>query len=240
MPSTWRFVEQKYDTVKPFSVADTNGHAAPIPQFDQYDAHDRAGTPPDEEHHDAPEPERAPSPQPPRMPSPQPQPMVHAIPVPPVTVNIHSPAPTPAPPMPVAVPAPAPLEGAVSADEHDELRARFEEAQAELQRMRALLQAMPDPSLARSSDERSDAGTTTVGDDRTIGPSELRRRTRVLSDARSDEGSTLGGSTYGGATTVGSSSTYGDDYKIEVPEGVPLQIVIMVALGVFVSTYLFF
>lgn len=208
---------------------------------------ERSNTP-EEVHHDAPEPERAPSPVPRaltppppvpiRAPSPppampEPEPVVHALPVPPVfSVNVHTPTPAPAP---APIPAPAPVLVGVPKEEHEALAQRFEEAQAELQRMRALLQAMPDPSLARS-DERSEAGITGItGGESTVGPSELRRRTRALSSSSSTVQS------YTGTTTVGGSSTYGaDDYKIEVPEGVPLQVVIIIALGVFATTYLFF
>lgn len=70
----------------------------------------------------------------------------------------------------------------------------------------------------------------------TVTPTELRRRstrggaTTVFSD---DDGST-----WDGQTEIGS---YVDDGVLAGPqEGVPLQVVIVVALSVFVTTYLFF
>jgi vesicle-associated membrane protein-associated protein A len=125
-----------------------------------------------------------------------------------------------------------PPPGAVTADEHSALLERFTEAQNELQRMRALLQAMPDPSLGDPA--RGPASTAPSGSVTEVG---LRRRGRARSDA-SD--SYDGGSTYAGGTTAVSGTTISDDFKLEMPEGVPLQVVIMVALGVFVMTYLFF
>ncbi|KAL0961413.1 hypothetical protein HGRIS_006362 [Hohenbuehelia grisea] len=55
---------------------------------------------------------------------------------------------------------------------------------------------------------------------------ELRRRTRALSDVGSDSGSTAVG------------TLIMDDNMNQ--EGVPLQVVVIIALGVFVTTYLFF
>lgn len=89
-----------------------------------------------------------------------------------------------------------------------ELEAKYNEAQAEIQRLRALLAAAPDPSTAP---------TELTG---------LRRRNRALSD----DGSTFTG------TDVG---TMLDDGSVS-PEGVPLQVVLIIALGVFITTYLFF
>ena len=54
-------------------------------------------------------------------------------------------------------------------------------------------------------------------------PTDLRRRNRALSDD-------------GSVTEVGSYVEEG----VMNPEGVPLQVVIIIALGVFVTTYLFF
>jgi vesicle-associated membrane protein-associated protein A len=57
-------------------------------------------------------------------------------------------------------------------------------------------------------------------------PSELRRRNRAVSD----DGSTMG------ETEVGTMMEEGPIHQ----EGVPLQVVIIIALGVFITTYLFF
>lgn len=75
---------------------------------------------------------------------------------------------------------------------------------------------MPEPSTVPSQTVIS--GTAT----------DLRRRNRALSDD--------GASTLGGETDVGS---YVSEASMQ-PEGVPLQVVIIVALGVFITTYLFF
>lgn len=88
---------------------------------------------------------------------------------------------------------------------------------------------MPDPSTIPTS-TLDDTGST-------VTPTELRRRsarhapTTVFSD---DDTST----TWDGQTEIGS---YVDDGVLQgQPEGVPLQVVIVIALSVFVTTYLFF
>lgn len=94
-----------------------------------------------------------------------------------------------------------------------ELVSQLHDAQAEIERLRNLISSMPDPSSAPTT---------------TTSPTELRRRHRPLSDD---------GSTYDGETEVG---TYVSEDMLEKSEGVPLQVVIIIALGVFVTTYLFF
>jgi vesicle-associated membrane protein-associated protein A len=156
------------------------------------------------------------------------------------------PAPQPAAPsppptkMPVPVPAPAPAalfspivavvsskDSAVSAEEHANLQTRLDEAEAELQRMRALLQSMPDPSLGPAV-----APEPSVAPSQSVTEAGMRRRGRVLSDASS--------TAYTGPRSDVTTTTTAEDYKVEVPEGVPLPFVIAIALGVFVTTYLFF
>lgn len=123
-----------------------------------------------------------------------------------VHVNVHTPvAPAPAPP---PVPTPAPV--TVTVDPNPELVGKLNEAQAEIERLRRLISSMPAPSTVASTS-----------------PTELRRRTRPMSDD---------GSTVGPETEVGS---YVEDGVLPA-EGVPLQVVIIIALGVFVTTYLFF
>ena len=56
-------------------------------------------------------------------------------------------------------------------------------------------------------------------------PNELRRRNQPLSDDGSTVGETEGGT--------------GVEDPLQ-PEGVPLQVVVIIALGVFITTYLFF
>ena len=90
--------------------------------------------------------------------------------------------------------------------------AKYNDAQDEIKRLRALLAAVPDPSSIASS------GTS---------PTVLRERHRS-SRALSDDG-----------TVDGSETTYVSDASLQ-PEGVPLQVVVIIALLVFVTTYLFF
>jgi vesicle-associated membrane protein-associated protein A len=121
-----------------------------------------------------------------------------------INVNVHSPQPPP-PPVP-ALMAPAPSEP------NPELVSKYNDAQEEIKRLRALLAAVPDPSSVASS------GTS---------PTVLQERHRS-SRALSDDG-----------TVVGSETTYVSDNSLQ-PEGVPLQVVVIISLLVFVTTYLFF
>jgi len=123
-----------------------------------------------------------------------------------INVNVHSATP----------PAPAPAPPAINR----ELEEKYKEAQAEIQRLRALLAAVPDPS--------SIADNESV-DPSTAAPTELRRR--HATSAISEDGR----STYS-RSEVG---TMVDDHAVH-QEGVPLQVVIIIAVGVFVTTYLFF
>jgi len=127
-----------------------------------------------------------------------------------VNVNVHAthpPSPPISAPAPL-LPAPAPVTPTV--DPNAELLAKYKEAQAEIQRLRSLLAAVPDPSSVASS------GTT---------PTELRRRHRP----RSDDGTTV----------LSSDGTYTED-SIMQQDGVPLQVVVIIALLIFIMTYLFF
>lgn len=123
-----------------------------------------------------------------------------------VNVNLHTPAPA----------APPPVTAVSSMVDHTpELQAKLDDAYAEIERLRNLISSMPDPSTAPTATLTSAT------------PTELRRRTRAISDD---------GSTISPETDVGSLMEEG----IVQPEGVPLQVVIIVALGVFITTYLFF
>lgn len=169
-------------------------------------------------------------------------PLVSVTPPPPMPAPVPAPAPAPVS-MPVPVPAAAqalvaPIVGLVSSksstttqDEAADLKNRLAEAEAELNRMRALLQSMPDPSLGAPINESGPEPS--VAPSQSVTEAGMRRRQRVLSDASSTA------YTRGDARSV-STGTTDADYKVEVPEGVPLPVVIAVALGVFVTTYLFF
>ncbi|ETW81681.1 hypothetical protein HETIRDRAFT_64973 [Heterobasidion irregulare TC 32-1] len=107
--------------------------------------------------------------------------------------------------------APVPIPVPPVVDPNPQLLAKLKEMQSENQRLRALLAAVPDPSSVASS------GTS---------PTELRRRHRPTSDD--------------GTTTVESDvGTYYDDGALQA-EGVPLQVVVIIALLIFITTYLFF
>jgi len=121
-----------------------------------------------------------------------------------INVNVHSPQPPPPPPAPLVAPAPS--------EPDPEFVAKYKDAQGEIQRLRALLAAVPDPSSVASS------GTS---------PTVIRER-HHSSRARSDDG-----------TVVGSETTYVSDASLQA-EGVPLQVVVTIALLVFITTYLFF
>lgn len=110
-------------------------------------------------------------------------------------------------------PAPAPIAPVPSQqiiDPNPELVTKLSEAQAEIARLRKLISSMPDPSTVSTQ----------------TSPTEMRRRGR----ARSDDGSTV---------VSGTDVSYAEEH-VTSPDGVPLQVVIIIALGVFVTTYLFF
>ena len=142
-----------------------------------------------------------------------------------VNVSVHAPPParpSPPPSPPVRV-APPPV---VVQDPNPELVKKLEEAQAEIERLRQLIASMPEPSVA----------PTTI-----TSATELRPRRRgPVSD---DGSSTYDGRTYDGRSTYDDGRTDVGSYvgsEVGQPEGVPLQVVIIIALGVFVTTYLFF
>lgn len=128
----------------------------------------------------------------------------------PAVVNVNVHQPPPPAAAPVPTPAPAP---APVADDSKELSEKLSTAYAEIERLRLLISTMPEPSTAP---------TFTSGT-----PTELRRRNRAISDD---------GSTLGPESDVG---TYVEE-GIMQPDGVPLQVVVVVMLGVFIVTYLFF
>jgi len=115
--------------------------------------------------------------------------------------------------------APSPAPGVVNINVHspsripdDGQQGRYAEAQQEIERLKALV-----ANLASSAqNQASEAG--------------LRRRTRALTD----DGSFIGDSVGDDETVVERSTS------VATESGVPLQVVIIIALGVFVTTYLFF
>lgn len=147
---------------------------------------------------------------------PEPQPQQQHTPVEespieqPAVVNVSVHQPPPPAPAPIPTPALAPV-----ADDSKELSEKLSNAYAEIERLRMLISSMPEPSTAPT-------GTFTSGT-----PTEIRRRTRAISDD---------GSTLGPESDVG---TYVEE-GIMQPDGVPLQVVVVVMLGVFIVTYLFF
>jgi len=171
--------EQAHSVVRPstppadFSVANEEPHEEHQPSFD---APGVIITPPEAS---VPVFEREPEPTP--APAPAPVPVPVAAPAPPM-------ARTPSIPTPVDLPSPLPPT--------DDYAIKYAEAQAEIERLRALL-ATSQP------------------------PTELRRRTRKLSDD-------------GTAVDVAVLE------ETSIQEGVPLQVVVIIALGVFITTYLFF
>jgi len=211
MSSLLNVSDSQFNTVR---QVHTNGHAVePIPDFT---VDEPAAAAPEQEFHVAPPltPPAAPQPAPVPAPLPQEEEPVDETPAY-VNVSVHPPP----PPTPPAAPAPLPIP---VPDHNEELFIKLQEAQAEIERLRNLISSMPDPSTAPTTIEPSVAPT-----------SEFRRRHHprsVLSD--DDEVSTLSPE-----TEIGS---YVDEDILRNPEGVPLQVVIIIALGVFVTTYLFF
>lgn len=100
-----------------------------------------------------------------------------------------------------------------------ELEEKLQEAESEIKRLRTLLSAVPDPSSTAPESMAPES----------VAPSEFRRRYTTGSDD--------GTSTYYGATEVG---TIVERDTVIHQDGVPLQVVIIIALGVFITTYLFF
>lgn len=173
--------------------------------------------PHDEEHHDASDVHRI---EPQRSQASAPLPEV-SLPEEEVHVQVDVHPPQPPVPMPAPAPAPAPVPVAApiiapvpSVDPKVELERQLEVAHAEIERLRALISSMPDPSTEPSTFTSTET--------------ELRRRHRPLSD----DGTT----TYDGETEVG---TFIDE-PVGQADGVPLQVVIVIALSVFFTTYLFF
>lgn len=142
------------------------------------------------------------------VPEPFPEPIHEPIhepvhePTPVVQEPVHEPVPAPAP-APVLPPQPEPIIITRENPVNEELYAKFNMAQAEIDRLKAQIAALSTPAAQ-----------------------ELRRRTRRLSDPDSIAASDVQTIVEGGEPLQ--------------QEGVPLQVVVIIALGVFVMTYLFF
>lgn len=130
-----------------------------------------------------------------------------------VNVNVHQP-PVPSPQPIQTVPSgPDPRIAEIAAKDKE-----LSDAKAEIERLRSLISSMPEPSTVPPSEF-----TTTA--------TSYRRRPRSMVSDDDDGASTLSPTTEFGS--------YAED-TMAPPEGVPLQVVIIIAIGVFVTTYLFF
>lgn len=132
---------------------------------------------------------------------PTPEPTYEQLPAPePVEEHVYEPT-AHIPTLPAAsVPLPEPIIITRENPVNEEIFAKYNIAQAEIERLKAQI---------------NEIGAQ----------QELRRRTRKLSDADSAMGSDF--------------QTVIEEPHIQ-PEGVPLQVVVIIALGVFITTYLFF
>ncbi|KAF9468507.1 PapD-like protein [Collybia nuda] len=197
--------DSRFDTVR--QHLKPNGHPEPIPEFSELPQEPpRPATPPtdflvaSEDSHDDPSARE-----------------IHATtfdnvpasPIPPAVPELmselmpepqHESAPQP---QVVFTPAPAPAPILFPESPNAELMSKYEAAQAEINRLRATLATMS-----------------------TAPPTELRQRTRALSDV--------------GSIAETDVATAIDDSHYHHQEGVPLQVVVIIALGVFITTYLFF
>ncbi|KAG8796645.1 phosphatidylinositol-binding protein scs2 [Ceratobasidium sp. 428] len=122
----------------------------------------------------------------------------------------------------VVTPSNPPTPGPIPTDHHHvsnnkndaafaELNQRYAEAQIEINRLRGLLASIP-PAAPGGG---------------------LRRRSNKFT---SDDGSTVVGDDVSEEGTIIETDTM----TVQQPEGVPLQLVVLIALGVFITTYLFF
>lgn len=103
------------------------------------------------------------------------------------------------------------------------LEVRLTEAQSEIQRLRALLVAVPDPSSTAPESVAPGSVLPESVVSESVAPYKLRRRS--------------------GSSDDDSISQYTDavlHHAVVHHDGVPLQVVIIIALGVFITTYLFF
>jgi len=216
------YAPSRYETVRGGMPMPTNGDADHSADHAPFADSADVTAPEAEVHVDAPSTPPQGHEDEPHVPPPQPEEEleeeVQSTPL--VNVNVHQPAPPTPPSMPIPVPAP-PM--AVGPEPDEELAKRLDEAHAEIERLRNLISSMPGPSTAAptTSFDTSTETETNVGFRRRGGPRS------VLSD---DDASTVTPTEYGSLM----------DEAVAQPDGVPLQVVIIIALGVFITTYLFF
>ncbi|KAG6907875.1 hypothetical protein DXG01_007039 [Tephrocybe rancida] len=130
--------------------------------------------------------------------APEPEPVPIPAPVPVIAEPIPAPVQSAPAPLPIPTPSQDPY--------NEELAARYEEAQQEIQRLRSILANMEVPEIRRRKPAQSDDGMS-VAD--TVAETDIQ-------------------------------TAFGDDSQFHQQEGVPLQVVVIIALGVFITTYLFF
>ncbi|KAG5648337.1 hypothetical protein DXG03_004909 [Asterophora parasitica] len=215
--------EHQFDTVRQAPVA-VNGHSQPIPEFNEppppFQEGLRPVTPPvdfsvaredSREDYaqevplvhitDTNEVPASPAPAPPSEVEP---PIDH-----PVSDSeleyANDPVPEPAyAPEPISTPTPVPVHEAAIEKPNTELVEKYEAAQVEIDRLRAILASIEEAP-----------------------PSEFRRRRSALSDD-------------GSVAETEVATVIDDSHFQHQQEGVPLQVVVIIALGVFITTYLFF
>lgn len=206
-------LEQQYDGVRPHALA--NGHpAGPISQFTAVEEEPLINLS-GQQH--PPEIEQP-------MPTPPPDLTVEREAAPEYSettghglglMDMHRHTPPPPSPPTLQAPITPALPEVIEPKPHDDLHTKYMEALDEIERLRALLAAAPAPAPP------SPSSTTT----------ELRRRHPLSEDGELE--STFGGTEFTTATVLP------EDGPIQV-EGVPLQVVAIIALAVFITTYLFF
>jgi hypothetical protein len=116
----------------------------------------------------------------------------------------------------VSAPAPAASGNYEAPPSITELETQLYLAQSEIERLRFMLSTSGEPDAS-------------IEEDADTAPMNLRRRTRQLSDATSTA-----------APTEFGTGTVLEDHQLQLPDGVPLNVVLGIALGVFLVTYLFF
>ncbi|CAA7271333.1 unnamed protein product [Cyclocybe aegerita] len=128
----------------------------------------------------------------------------------PAPVTVPAAAPAPVQPEPIYITRENPV--------NEELYAKYNTALAEIEKLHGQIAAL-------SSEVAQAQQQILLYQQQAVTQQELRRRTRRLSDADSAAGSDV--------------QTMVEDPPLQ-QEGVPLQVVVIIALGVFVTTYLFF
>ena len=135
-----------------------------------------------------------------------------------------APEPAPAPALvPVPAPAPAPVPASTEQQFPPLPEASFFSSPAQSHIVEPDTELLAKYQAAQIEIERLRAALSTMSEATSAG---LRQRTRVASDA--------------GSVTETEVQTIVDETFYHQQEGVPLQVVVIIALGVFITTYLFF